>query len=362
MSHLDDLPKRDENRRIQEQSETAFQTGISECREFVIQSEDRFDYGTDYLIEASDAGAMTNVRVHVQLKGTSRNPNSDSSISLSIDRVNLNYLTMPPSSIFVCYHTPSRRLLVRRVDDVVREYEHRGSNWINQTTVTVRFRENFDRVFQRTLKEYVVACARCARDHRLYFVTRPPENISSFLEEEAIDLPVPADQKQAEEILVKLYAEAHDRTISRSFDKFRTALGPSNDKFILAYMAEINLGINGRECDKSRISDGIEVIGRAVNGGELLPGFLPYNVGNGWLALGEYEKARDAYNSALLMLDRIDVSNVAAQCCKNLGTTMEKLNNPDAARALYTRALETVRDEPTLLSMVDPLDLHRVRE
>ena len=52
MSYLDDLPKRDRNRRIQEQSDTAFQTAISECGEFVIQSEDKYDYGTDYLIEA----------------------------------------------------------------------------------------------------------------------------------------------------------------------------------------------------------------------------------------------------------------------------------------------------------------------
>ena len=72
MSYLDDLPKRDRNRGIQEQSETAFQTAISECREFVVRPEDKNDYGTDYLIEASDAGAMTNVRVHVQLKGAGR--------------------------------------------------------------------------------------------------------------------------------------------------------------------------------------------------------------------------------------------------------------------------------------------------
>ena len=71
MSHLDDLPKRDRNSQIQEQSETAFQTAISGCGEFVVQS-DKKDYGTDYVIEARDAGVRTNVRVHVQLKGTGR--------------------------------------------------------------------------------------------------------------------------------------------------------------------------------------------------------------------------------------------------------------------------------------------------
>ena len=340
MSYLDDLPKRDRNHEILEQSETVFQTVISECGEFVIQSTGKYDYGTDFLIEASDAGAITNVRVHVQLKGTQYKKNTDGSVSLSINRTNLNYLAMQPNSIFVCYHIPSKRLLVRRVDDVVREYEHSDKGWINQTTVTVRFKDYFDKGFQRTLKAYVVACAKGARDHRLQFAAHPPENISSFLEEEPIDLPVPGDQKQAEEMLVKLYDHSHDRTISRSFDKFHAILGPSNGKFILAYMAEINLGINGKECDKSRIADGIEVIRNAVNGGIYSPGSMLFCVANGWLAIDEYEKARDAYNSALAFFEQARDADIAAQCCKNLGTTMERLNKPNAAHAFYTRALE----------------------
>ena len=266
MSHLDDLPKRDSNSQIQEQSETAFQTAISECGEFVVQSEDKKDYGTDYVIEARDAGVRTNVRVHVQLKGTGRKKNADGSISVSIDRTNLNYLLMQPYSIFVCFHTPSKQLSVRTADDVLREYEHSGKRWGNQTTVSVRFKDDFDDDCQRTLKEFVVACAKGARDHRLHFATQPPVNISSSPEEGEIDLPVPADQKQAEEMLAELYDRGHDRTISRSFDKFRAILGPSNDKFMLAYTAEINLGVNGRECNTSRIADGIEVILGAVNG------------------------------------------------------------------------------------------------
>ena len=340
MSYLDDLPKRDRNRVIQEQSETAFEAAISECEEFVVQSKDNYDYGSDFRIEASDAEAMTNVRVHVQLKGTRCKENADGSVSLSIKRANLNYLAMQPGSIFVCYHAASGRLLVRRVDDVVREYEHSGKRWTDQTTVTARFSDNFDQGFQRTLKAYVVACAKGARDHRLHFAMYPPKTMSSFPEEGAIDLPVPADQIQAEEMLAELYACGHDRTISRSFDKFRAILGPSNGKFMLAYMAEINLGLNGRECDKSRIAEGIEVIRGAVDGGEFSPGSLLYCVGNGWFAIDEHEKARDAYYSALDFLDQADASHVAAQCCKNLGAAMEKLNNRDAAHAFYTRALE----------------------
>ena len=282
---------------------------------------------------------MTNVRVHVQLKGTGRETNRDGSVSISIDRTNLNYLLMPPYSIFVCCHTPSKQLLVRRADDVFREYEHRDKPWVNQTSVTIRFTEDFDHSFQRALKEYVVTGAKGARDNRLYFATHPPENISSFSEEGTIDLPVPADQKQAEAMLAALYDRGHDRAISRSFDKFGAILGPSNAKFILAYMAEINLGVNGRECDKSRIADGIEVMRSAVNDGEFSPGSLFYCIGNGLLAIDEYEGARDAYYLSLDYLDQTDASNIAARCCKNLGATMEKLNDRDAAHAFYHRAL-----------------------
>ena len=345
MSHLDDLPKHDRNSQIQEQSETAFQAAVSECGEFVVQSKDEKDYGTDYVIEARDAGVRTNVRVHVQLKGTGREKKADGSISVSIDRTNLNYLLMQPYSIFVCFHTPSKQLSVRFADDVLREYEHSGKCWDNQKTVTVKFKDEFDEDFQRTLKEYVVASAKGARDQRLYFATQPPVNISCFPEEGAIDLHVPANRKQAEEILTELYDRGHERTISQSFDRFRAILGPSNDKFMLAYMAEINLGVNGRKCNKSRIAEGIKVICGAVNGGIHSPGSLLYCVGNGWFAIDEYEKARDAYNSALSRLDQIDFdSQVAAQCYKNLGAALEKLNKPDTARVFYTRALELDRN------------------
>ena len=344
MSYLDDLPKRDKNRRIQEQSETAFQTAITECGEFEVR-EDKQDYGTDYLIEASDAGVMTNVRVHVQLKGTETEKNADGSISVAIDRTNLNYLLTQPHSIYVCCHIPSKQILVRSADDVLREYEHSGKCWGNQETVTVRFKDEFDHDFQRTLKEFVVVCAKGARDHRLHFATQPPVDIPSFPEEGEIDLPVPADQKQAEEMLAELYDRGHDRTISRSFDKFRAILGPSNEKLMHAYMAEFNLGVNGRECNRSRIVEGIEVILGAVNGGDFSPGTLLYCVGNGWFALEEYEKARDAYNSALFLIDQANVnSDISAQCCKNLGAALEKLNKPDAARVLYTRALDLDRN------------------
>ena len=340
MSHLDDFPKRHSSHRIEEQSRTAFCAAISECEEFIIQS-DKCDYGTDFQIEASDAGRMTNVRVHVQVKGTTREASADGSIRVSINRTNVKYLEMQPGSIFVAYHIPTDRLLVRRVDDVVREYEHRGDAWRDQQTVTVRFKDTFAPRFQKSLRNHVVALAIGAKDRRVNLAVRPPETLSMVGEEGAIDLPVPADPTQAKRVLSELYKGGNDRAISLSFDKFRAVLGSSDEAFLLLYMAEINLGINGQNVERTRIREGIDVLSEAIDGGRHSPGSILYTIGNAWLALEEYKQARDAYNSALSLLDD---PGVAARCCKNLGTTLERLNHPDAARTLYERALELDRN------------------
>ena len=344
--HYDNLPIRDENSRIRSRSEAAFQAAISNCDEFEVQSEDRHDYGSDFQIEADDACSKTNVRVHVQLKGTGCQPNADGSISLSVDITNVNYLAMQTGSIYVCYHVHSDRLLVRRVDDVICEYENKNNRtWACQSTVTVRFDETLDCDFQHLLKDYVVACARSSRDKRLQYATQPPEMISALISHGEADLPIPPGRKQAEDILVNLFESGRDDAISRSFNKFFAILGPSNNKLVFAYMAEINLGINGQDCCRSRIAEGIRVIHNSATHGVLSCGVMHYNVGNGWYALNEYGKAREAYDSAVGLLVQEGATDTAARCCKNLGATMEKLKEPELAHEWYTRSL---RLEPHL--------------
>ena len=345
MPPLDDLPRRDENRRVQEKSESAFQGAISECSEFVVQSSDKNDYGTDYLIEATDAAMMTNVRVQVQLKGTNRKKNSDGSVSLSVKRTTLNYLAMQPGALFVCFHLPERQLLVRRVDDVLREYGHRNRDWVNQT-VTIKFTDKFDSRFQFDLKRYVLTHSKSARDQRLNVLVNPPENILSCFEDQAIDVPVPAQHQQASNLLSRLYDGGEDRSISHSFDKFLVILDSSSPEFLPAYMAEINLGLNGKKYDSNRIKSAIDKIESFLDAGHFSKDSLLYCLGNAWLVLGEYEKAKEAYSSALTLLDQSGVANLTAQCCKNFGAVMEKLNCPEEAHALYTRAVELDPDLP----------------
>lgn len=340
MSSLDDLPQRDSTHDIEAAAETAFRAAVEACKLFVVQRADRNDYGTDIQIEARDGRAMTNFRAHVQLKGTGASSNEDGSVSVSVARTNLNYLLAQVDSIYVCYHLPSKRLLVRYADDVYREYEHRGSSWGHQDQVTVRFAQVFDEEFQRHLNARLLASGRGSRDHRLRWVETPPDQLSALLSKATTVIPVPADPVRARAVLVKLYDAGQDALISNAFDQFSSTLGSLPGDMDLAYMAEINLGINGLSFNEVRVRRGIEVLQDALREKRADPGSLQYCIGNGWLALREYEKARNAYRAALMQIRDERLSWLAAQCFKNLGSALEALDDMDAARTSYEIALK----------------------
>ena len=110
LDHLDDLPKRDANHVTEEKAQTAFQGRLTASGRFILQRADRKDYGTDCEIEVVDQEQATNVRVHVQLKGTERPLNADASLSIEVSRSNLNYLLMHPHSFYAAYHIPTSSL------------------------------------------------------------------------------------------------------------------------------------------------------------------------------------------------------------------------------------------------------------
>src|SRR3546814_5240917 len=122
-------------------AETAFQERLTASGRFILQRSDRKDYGTDCEIEVVDQGQATNVRVHVQLKGTERSLNADGSLSIEVSRLNLNYLLMHPHSFYVAYHIPTSSLGVCSAETVHREYEHAGRKWTRQRSLTVSFNE-----------------------------------------------------------------------------------------------------------------------------------------------------------------------------------------------------------------------------
>ena len=89
MASLDDLPERHRSHDTEHAAEIAFSAAIASGSFFHIQANDRNDYGTDVQLEARDGDRMTNLRVHVQLKGTEAKANANGSVSVTVSRTNL---------------------------------------------------------------------------------------------------------------------------------------------------------------------------------------------------------------------------------------------------------------------------------
>ncbi|MCY7297416.1 DUF4365 domain-containing protein [Alteromonas sp. a30] len=345
MKHLDDFPTRDNNHEIQEQAETAFRNAVSDFGEFIIQKEDRKDYGTDFQLEVIKDGGVANIRIHVQVKGTNSKQLSNTSVSLSVARTNLNYLLQQPNSIYVCFHVLTRRLLVRHVDDVLREYEHQGTNWRSQKSITVNFAQIFDTQFQNKLKKSSLEIAKMSRNERILFTVTPPDKISQALGKRTQKIIVPNNYEQAKSMIEGLYSAGEDIVISNTFELFEVELGEYPKDMMLAYMAEINLGIDGYKINEERVRNGIKLMQSFLELPYFEAGSLLYSIGNGWLALKEYGKARDTYNQALPLLDSPSLSDLAAQCYKNMGSAMEHLSkDKNVAITFYQRALELNRN------------------
>ncbi len=358
MGSLDDLPNRHSNHDRAEAAEIAFVTAVDACKLFLVQQKDRSDYGTDAQLEARWNGRMTNLRVHVQLKGTDAATKADGSVSVEIARSNLNYLLAQRDSIFVCYHIPTQRLLVRFAHDVYSEYESRGKEWLHQDTVTVRFSRPFDEEFQNRLNAKVIASGNSMRDLRLEWLAAPPDRIPSLVDQSIPLIEVPIDPEHARVMLTQLYEGGYDSAISKSFLQFSAVLDPLPGAMDQAYMAEINLGINGLPIDEDRIRRGIEIFENEMQENYLHPGTLLYCQANGWLALHEYERAYELYKAALPLMASPSIVDVAAQCCKNMGAALEAMGRIDEARESYEKAL---RLDPQLGEVYFALGLWQIR-
>src|ERR1700751_4333583 len=126
MSPFDELPRRTQNHEIEDDALAAFQKRLVESGCFIFQASDRKDWGTDCQVEVVAGGRATNVRVHVQLKGTEGAFNADGWVCVAVERTNLNYMLMQPYSFYACYHVPTASLRICLADGVLRQYEHDG--------------------------------------------------------------------------------------------------------------------------------------------------------------------------------------------------------------------------------------------
>ncbi len=346
MSSFDDLPKRDRNHTLDDEAESAFQALIAQSSDFVFQGADRKDYGTDCQIEVVVDGHTTNVRVHVQLKGTERALSADGSLNISVSRTNLNYLIAQPYSFYAAYHAPTKSLRISFVEAVLRHYEHSGKNWTEQKTLTISFTKELALEGLARLADLACLGSRIARDRRIAQTTAPFEAISGLLRAAPPEFHVPEDPAVARQLAKQLYDSGADAVLSNAFEQFRTVLGADHDAMGFCYMAEINLGMGVQVPNTERIEAAVAHFRSKLETGLYQLGSLHYNIGNGLSALGRGEEAKPLYMAALDDPDFAGTPEVAAQCHKNLGTSFERLGQEDIAAEHYREALRLSANLP----------------
>lgn len=346
MGSIEDLPGRGSNHAIEEMAESAFQSLLSESEHFILQRADRKDYGTDCQIEVLDQGRPTNVRLHVQLKGTERPLNADGSLSISVRRTNLNYLVAQPYSVFVAYHVPTASLRIASVESVLRHYEHESINWTQQETLTVTFAAPLTLDRLKALAGLTHSDARAARDRRIDQVRAAASDLPGLVRSAPSHIHVPDDPALASQFLNQLYERGADTVISAAFDRFAAILGANEDAMGACYMAEINLGMAGRSQFPERIGAGIVHFQRKLTDGRCQAGSLHYSIGNAFSALGDEIAAKLSYQTAARDMEFMADPAAASQCLKNLGSSFERLGDEELAVQCYRDALEMNPEVP----------------
>jgi len=358
MSHFDELPRRDRNHEIEDKAIAAFQMRLNESGAFILQATDRKDYGTDGQIEVMADGRATNARVHVQLKGTESALNADGSLSVEVRRTNLNYLLMQPYSVYVAYHAPTGSLRIRTAESVARQYEHGGTNWTDQRSLTVSFVEELTVERLGRLADLTRAGAKSSRDRRVDQIGVAAADLSSHVLESPPDVHVPEESTLARKLLVQLYEKNADEVISAGFTKFAAVFGAGSDEMGICYMSEINLGMDGMSRHSERIEEAISFFRMRLADDRYRVGNLYYTIGNAFNALRNEQEAKRAFEAALADPALATSSELAAQVHKNLGSSHALLGDHEQAVDHYREAL---RLNPDLAEAHNALGTHYVR-
>ncbi|ENB9457366.1 tetratricopeptide repeat protein [Morganella morganii] len=343
MHYLNDFPKRDRNHRIERLAISAFENFLSDSNDFFIQSQDINDYGVDYQLEITTNGQATNIRLFVQLKGTEQELNNDGSVSISVNRANLNYLLMHPYSFYVCFHSPSNSLKITFAESVIRSYEQSEKQWIEQETLTVKFIDDISDSRLHEIAEVARFNAMNNRDARIELITNNISNVSDIINKAIPKIHIPEDKRLAHELLNSLYENNHDDVISANFYEFLAILSPNHPAMIIPYMSEINKAMDKINGNKERVLNGIQYLRDRLDEGNITKGSLYYSIGNGFTALDRDKEAIQEYKTALEHIT--EAEKLAAQCYKNMGGSYSNLGDENEAYECYKKALEL---EPNL--------------
>lgn len=339
LDHFDDLPKRHSTHLAEEKAEMAFRERLSASGCFILQRADRKDYGSDCEIEVVDREQATNVRIHVQIKGTERSLNIDNSFSVEVSRTNLNYLMMHPHSVYVAYHIPTSSLRICPAETVLLHYEHAGKNWVDQQSLTIKFTEEVTNERLHRLAALATSAARAQRKHRIEQIQAAPSVIAGLVRRSIPNIHVPDDKARARQQLEYLYDRDADNEISLAFDQFVAVLGIDDIAMFPAFMAEINLGMAGLSRSRTRVEAALAFFKAQLYMGHFERGSIHYTIGNALSALGDEVGAKTAYEEALADPAFANAPDLASQCHKNLGASFERVGDHERAVEHYHQAL-----------------------
>jgi hypothetical protein len=152
------LPGVDENDRLERDTVAHFQSAVPTDR-FIFRDERQSDKGVDCSLEALLDNGATNLRSHVQLKGTTDDVlNADGTFSKTVKTSNLNYLLNGPSPIYVIWLSKLNEMRYVWAREEVSRLNQKNPAWFEQETVTFRFSTmldatGWDDIHQRIIQE-----------------------------------------------------------------------------------------------------------------------------------------------------------------------------------------------------------------
>ena len=193
---LGPLPKADRKDTLQQLSLKAFRNLLPE-ETFLFRDGRVDDKGVDGSLEVKLKGVFSNCCAQVQLKSTDDGLDkfdTDGSYSLSIETANLNYLLNGTSPIYVLWFSKTDEIRFAWARDEWRRLDKEKPGWMNQGTITVRFREvltvaGLDAIRDRILKE-----ARLNRRiHETLVRSAPPDRVVVSIDAETLTTTDPVE-------------------------------------------------------------------------------------------------------------------------------------------------------------------------
>lgn len=142
---LGKLPERSESHVKNDRGRLAFRNLFKDPF-FIVREETDNDYGVDICIEAliNNGKSPTNIRSHIQLKSSSKEPSRSGIYTYSVTVSNLNYLLNHPCSFYSLYAVEKDKLYFRYAEDVYSEYCSNVKKLEENVTITIHFKDILD--------------------------------------------------------------------------------------------------------------------------------------------------------------------------------------------------------------------------